>query len=300
MNKTKFAICFALVILFCFGTAMAEEISIVCTSFPCYDFARAVCGGGDNIRMLIKPGAEVHAYEPTPADIMALAECDLFVYIGGESDAWVEDILSSFGKDAPRTLRLFDCVEALEAVHEEGHHHEEEFDEHIWTSPVNAKLMVESVAKALAETDPENAELYAENCAAYGAGISEIDHEICGIVENAVRRELIFADRFPFIYLAKEYGLEYVSAFASCSAESEPSAKTMMTLIQRVIEDDVPAVYTIELSTGKTAKAIAEETGAEILMLHSVQTVSEADFTAGETYVSLMKKNVEALKKGLN
>jgi len=299
MHKLKFIVCFALALLLCTAAAQADNLSVVCTSFPCYDFARAVCGDAANIRLLIKPGAEVHAYEPTPADIMALADSDLFICIGGESDAWADDILESFGSEAPRTLRLIDSVEAV-AVEHDHDHHETEYDEHIWTSPVNAMSMVEAISNCFAEIDPAKGEAYSANSAAYIAEISAIDTEIREIVANSARKELVFADRFPFIYLAQEYGLDYVSAFASCSAESEPSAKTMMTLIERVINDKIPVVYTIELSTGKTAKAISEETGAEILTLHSVQTLSEADFTAGETYVTLMRKNIEALRKGLN
>ena len=299
MHRFKFILYIALALAFCMGSALAESPSIVCTSFPCYDFARAVCGSDANIRMLIKPGAEVHAYEPTPADIMALADCDLFICIGGESDAWAEDILSSFGSEAPETLRLIETVEALESEHDHDHS-ETEYDEHIWTSPVNAMAMVEAVSGGVGAIDPENAAAYAENASAYMAEISAIDAEIRAVVANSARKELVFADRFPFIYLAQEYGLDYVSAFASCSAESEPSAKTMMMLIDRVISDKIPAVYTIELSSGKTAKTISEETGAEILTLHSVQTLSEADFSAGETYVTLMQRNVEALRKGLN
>ena len=299
MYKFKLAICIAFALILCTGAALADELNILCTSFPCYDFARAVCGENADIRMMIKPGAEVHAFEPTPADIMALADCDLFIYIGGESDAWVEDILDSFGSEAPETLRLFESVEAIASDHAHDHH-EREYDEHIWTSPVNAAAMVEAVAARISEINPENADDYEANSAAYTAEINAIDAEICAITENSLRKELVFADRFPFIYLANEYGLAYTSAFASCSAESEPSAKTMMALIEKVASEKIPAVYTIELSNGKTAQTIAEEIGAEILVLHSVQTVSEADFAAGETYVSLMKNNVEALRKGLN
>lgn len=300
MKKIKWMLCLLLMFAVCAGSAGAEGLSVLCTSFPCYDFVRAVLGSGEPVRMLMKPGAEVHTYEPTPTDIMALSDCDLFVYIGGESDAWVLDILSSFGEDAPRTLRLIDCVEAIEAEHDHDDHHETELDEHIWTSPVNAQRMVQAVVEALCEIDPDNAEVYVENGSVYISEITQIDAEIREIVANGVRNELIFADRFPFIYLTREYGLDYAAAFSSCSSESEPSAKTMAELIQRVAADKIPVVYTIELSSGKTAQTISEETGAEILTLQSIQTLSEADFTAGETYVSLMQRNVEALRKGLN
>ena len=298
MKINRFLLVVFALLMLCFGCASAEDISIVCTSFPCYDFARAVASCDENIRLLIKPGAEVHSYEPTPADIMALADCDLFVYIGGESDAWVEDILASFGDDAPATLRLMECVET--AAHVDDHHHGEKYDEHIWTSPVNAQKMVRAMEEKLSGIDIENAEAYSANADEYCGQIAEIDAEIRAVVDTCARRELVFADRFPFIYMANEYGLDYVSAFASCSAESEPSAKTMAMLIEKVAFENIPVVYTIELSTQKTARAIAEETGAEIVMLHSIQTLSEADFASGESYVSLMNKNVEALRKGLN
>lgn len=286
------------------GMAFADDYpSIVCTSFPCYDFARAVTGGNAELKLLIKPGAEVHSFEPTPADIMAVADCDLLIYIGGESDAWVEDILSTFGSDAPDTLRMFDCVEALAAEEDHDHaaeHDHDAYDEHIWTSPVNAQRMVQAVADALSTDFSWCSAAWQANAAAYIAEIAELDAQFQDVVSHAARREMIFADRFPFIYFAKEYGLSYVAAFPSCAAESEPSAKTMMELIDRVQTDGIPAIYTIELSSGKTAAAIAAETGAEILTFHSVQNLSEADFSAGESYVSLMQRNVEALREGLN
>ena len=286
----------------------ARPLRIVCTSFPCYDFARAVAGG-EEIQLLIKPGAEVHSYEPTPAEVLSIAQCDLFVYIGGESDAWVRSILESFGSDAPQTLRFFDCVEAIEEEEQEemtfagGHDHDEdgaEYDEHIWTSPVNAAAMVGALRDALCEICPERSDAYSVNAEAYIGEIMEIDSAFREVVDGAARRELIFADRFPFLYFVREYGLSYSAAFPYCAAESEPSAKTLAYLIERVREDGIPAIYTIELSSGRTAQAISEETGAEILTMQSVQNVSEADFSAGESYISLMRRNLEALREGLN
>ena len=285
------------------GCAFAGEYpTIVCTSFPCYDFARAVVGDQGHVQMLIKPGAEVHSYEPTPADIMAIAGCDLFVYVGGESDAWVEDILASFGSEAPETLRFFDYMEEFEeAQHDHAHDdHALEYDEHIWTNPKNAMVMVEALAEKICETYGLSSDVYRANADAYITEIAEIDAAFAEIAADSVRREMIFADRFPFIYFAHEYGIEWKAAFESCSSESEPSAKTMMELIDHIIRNDVPVVYTIELSNAKTAKTIANETGVEICTFHSVQNVTEVDFAAGETYVSLMNKNVEALQKGLN
>ena len=290
------------------AAAGEAALRIVCTSFPCYDFARAVAGDAAELTLLIKPGAEVHSFEPTPLDVRTIAECDLFICIGGESDAWADDILSSFGDSAPRTLRLIDCVEAIAeeetegmTVHAESADADEiEYDEHIWTSPVNAIHMVEAVRDALAELCPEAKQVFAEHAEGYLGEISAIDAQLRALVESAARRELIFGDRFPFLYLAREYGLEYWAAFPSCAAESEPSARTLAFLIEKVRADGVPAVYQIELSSGRTARAVAEETGTEVLTLQSAQNVSEADFSAGATYVSLMRENIEALRKGLN
>ena len=283
----------------------AEMPEIVCTSFPCYDFVRAVMGEAASVCMLIKPGAEVHSFEPTPADIMAIAGCDLFVYIGGESDAWVEDILESFGNDAPQTLRLMDCIGELAESdhghdHGDAHHDMLAYDEHIWTSPANAMAMVQAVSARLCEISGENEAVFSANAAAYCDEIAMLHAQFAEAVESGMRHEMIFADRFPFIYFAHEYGIEYVSAFASCSSESEPSARVMMELIDRVIADDIPVVYTIELSSQRTAKTISAETGAKILTFHSIQNLTEADFAAGESYVSLMQRNLEALREGLN
>lgn len=287
------------------GAESGEKLSIVVTDFPCYDFARAVAGDNAEITMLIKPGSEVHSYEPAPGDVVAMMEADLFIYIGGESDSWVEDMLASMDGDAPETLRMFDHVDTLcgeDDDHKEHDHdgHEHEYDEHIWTSPLNAMDMVNAVSVALGRIDPENADVYAANADAYTSQIAEIDVAIRELADGAERNTLVFADRFPFLYMATEYGFDYAAAFPGCAGETEPSASVVMELIDRVISEDIPAIYVIEMSTGNVADTIAESTGAEVLTLHSMQNVSADEFAAGETYVSLMWKNVDALKKGLN
>lgn len=291
-------------------SAMAEDagkkISIVVTDFPCYDFARAVAGDNAEITMLIKPGSEVHSYEPSPSDILMMTDADLFIYIGGESDSWVEGMISSMGDEGPASLRMFECVEGLDESgehhhdHNDGEHHDHAYDEHIWTNPMYAIEMVDAIAVELMNIDPENGDIYRANADSYIEDIYEIDAEIRSIVENSARNCLVFGDRFPFLHLACEYGIEYAAAFPGCTAESEPSAQTIMELIEKVDSEDIPVVYVIEMSTGNVASAIAEETDAEIVTLHSVQNVSHDEFEAGETYVSIMWKNIEALRKGLN
>ena len=291
----------------CVGAAAERRLNVVAVNFPCYDFARQVLGDLGDATLLVHPGVEVHSYEPSPADIIAIGEADLFVYIGGEGDTWVDSILSGFDAgEAPATLRMMDAVTPLEEEGEEHHHdhdHDEagpEYDEHIWTSPKNAAIMVDALAAALQTADPENADAYGENAAAYRAQIEAVDAEIEAIVANAARRELVFADRFPFLYFVRAYGLDYLAAFPSCTADTEPTPQTIMSLIDRVREDGIPAVYTIEMSSRAVAKTVAEETGAGILTLHSMQTVTQDEFDAGESYVSLMRGNAEALREGLN
>ena len=291
----------ALLALMCACACAEERLNIVCTDFPCFDFARQVAGDRADVAMLLKPGVEPHAFEPTPADILSIGEADLFVYIGGESDAWADGILSGFdGADAPAILRMMACVS--DPVEEAGHDHDDgpEYDEHIWTAPENAARMVRAVADALAALDGAHAQYYADNADAYCAQIDEIDAQIREIVEGAARRELVFADRFPFAYFTRAYGLDHLAAFSSCTADTEPSAQIVMALIQKVVEDRIPAVYTIEMSTQAIARTVAEETGAQILTLHSMQTVTQKEYEDGASWVSIMRDNVEALRKGLN
>ena len=282
-------------------SANAEGGNVVAANFPCYDFARQLTGGAGEVTLLVHPGVEVPSYEPSPADILSIGQADLFVYVGGESDAWVDNILAGFGAgEGPAILRMMDAVTPIEEDDAGEAHDAPEYDEHIWTSPKNAMAMVEALSNALSEIDPDNAGAYREAAAAYIGQIGEIDAELSEIVAGAARRELVFADRFPFLYLVRAYGLDYLAAFPSCTADTEPTPQTMMSLIRRVAEDGVPVVDTIELSTGAVARTVAEETGAAIRELHSMQTVTQEEFDAGETYVSLMRRNVEAIREGLN
>ena len=279
-------------------SALAQVPSVVTTSFPCYDLARAVMGDDANVRLLIRPGTEVHNYEPTPKDILDIADADLFIYIGGESDAWVDSLLNSL-EDAPTSIQLMDSVHLLEEEDDHGHD-ELEYDEHIWTSPKNELQMLSAVTDAICSADAENAQSYRANAKVYQEQLESLDARLTEIVANGVRSELVFADRFPFLYLAHDYGITYRAAFNSCTAQSEPSANKMVELIQVIENDDIPVVYTIEMSNGAIAKTLSDETGAEILQMHSMQTVTQSEFDAGETYITLMEKNLVAIERGLN
>ena len=274
-----------------------EPLRVVATDFPCYDLARQVLGSDASLTLLIRPGMDTHTYEPTPADAKAVYEADVLIYIGGTSDAWVEDMLA----DAPgvAAVRMMDSVQPLEEAHAEHGHEDISYDEHIWTSPVNMRAMLSSVEEALCAADPDGASTYRANAEAYDAQLVQLDQTFRDLVSGAARTELIFADRFPFLYFAREYGLSFVSAFSGCSEEAQPSVQAVAALIDAVEKDGVPVIYVIEMSTGDVARAVAEQTGAEIVEMHSCQSVTGEEFEAGETYLSLMTRNVEALRKGL-
>ena len=297
------------------------RISVVTTIFPQYDFVRQIAGENVELKMLLKPGEETHSYEPTPQDIIAIQNSDIFIYVGGENDAWVEDILESMPEADMLTLKLMDCVDTVEEEHVEGmqeqpgHSHEEEeshedeteeehsvheIDEHVWTSPVNASAIVDKIKELLVQADPENRQIYEENAEAYEAELAELDAEFRDVVDNAGRRLVVFGDRFPFRYFADEYGLDYYAAFPGCASDTEPSAATMAFLINKVKEEEIPAVLKMELSNENIANAIAEATGTEVRTFYSCHNLTAEEFEDGETYLSMMQKNVETLKEVLN
>lgn len=300
--------------------AVADEAStfnIVTTIFPPYDFAREIAGDKADISMLLPPGAESHSFEPTPQDIIAIQNCDLFIYVGGESDVWVDDILHSMGDKAPRTLTLLDCVDAVEEEtvegmqqeshdheHEDEHEHEHEeeveYDEHVWTSPKNAIKIVKRMTEVLSEIDSENATVYADNSSAYIEKLNALDEKLNGIASTAARKTIVMGDRFPFRYLADAYGIDYYAAFVGCSSETEVSASTVAFLIDKVKAEGIPAVLYIEFSNHKIADAIAETANVKTLLLHSCHNVSKDELQAGATYLSLMKQNALTLKEVLN
>ena len=303
------------------------RISVVTTIFPPYDFVREIAGDRVELKMLLKPGEESHSYEPTPQDIIAIQESDVFIYTGGENDVWVEDILSSMPEGGRLTLRMIDCVDTVEEEHVEGmkespgHDHDDheeddadpyggeagedthsvhEIDEHVWTSPVNAALIVERIKEILIQADPSGEAVYEENAAAYEEELAKLDQEFRDVADHARRKLLIFGDRFPFRYFADEYGLDYYAAFPGCAGDTEPSAATMAFLIDKVKEEKVSAVLKMELSNDDIANAIAEATGTEVKVFYSCHNLSAEDFESGETYLSMMQKNVETLKEVLN
>ncbi len=294
--------------------AQAKEdgtLKVVATIFPQYDFLRAIAGDKIELSMLLKPGAEIHSYEPSPQDIISIQKSDLFVFVGGESDAWVRTILESAPSDTRKDMALMELVEAsAEQAHEHdddheheythGEDHEHEYDEHVWTSPVNAMTIVSALTDALCELDPDNAEFYRENAEAYLAELTQLDTDFREVIESAKRKHLVFGDRFPLTYFVLEYGLTYSAAFPGCASETEPSAATIANLMMDIVKEQIPVVFYIELSNHQIADILAEQTGAKPMLFYTCQNVTADDFAAGRTYLELMRANVEPLREALN
>jgi zinc transport system substrate-binding protein len=305
----KILICFFLVLSLCGCAATKQSKTIVTTNFPAYDFVRAIVGTNSDytIKLLIKPGTDTHSYEPTPKDIVAIENADLFFYVGGDSDAWVENILNDVDRKKTKVVKMMDLFdhklaeESVEGMQEEhGGEEGTEYDEHVWTSPVNAMQIVKNLAVKIENMDPTHKTLYQKNSENYIKKIKEIHNEFKSVVAHAKRKELIFGDRFPLLYFVKTYGLTYSAAFAGCAEETEQSAATLTYLINKVRKDHIHYVLKIELSTGKVASTIASETGAKVLTFSSVHNVSSADFKKGITYVDVERNNVKVLRKVLN
>jgi len=293
-----------------------DRINITATIFPAYDFVRQIVGKQGlenkvNLTMLLPPGAESHSFEPSPRDIITIQNTDVFIFVGGDSDIWIERILRSVNTENMKILAMMDMVDVVEEEFVEGMEHDHdhydgdefcedvEYDEHVWTSPVNAILIVRAIAELLGEADPANAATYNENAAAYIRELEKLDVAFSEVVAGARRKTIVFGDRFPFRYLANEYGLEYFAAFPSCSTETEPSAATVAFLINKVKSEKIPVIFHLELSNEKMADTISEETGAKKLQLHSTHNVTKRDFEAGANYVDLQKANVVNLKAAL-
>lgn len=294
------------------------KLSVVCSLFPYYDFVRQI--GGDYVQpyLLVAAGREAHSFEPTPMDVIRVSRADVFVYNGGEGEQWVDQILSSAGEDIGTVVRMMDYAHTLEEEpvdgdgHDHDHDHDDhdhdhdhadsdeiEYDEHIWTSPVEAMELCRAIGDALCAADPAHAEVYRQNLADYLAQLARLDADFRQVCAEKQRDVLVFGDRFPLLYFCREYGLNYRAAFHGCSSDTEPSLYTLKSLIDKVRREDIPVVYALELSSQKVAQAIAETTDARVVTFYSCQTVSNEDFAAGEGYLSLMRRNVDALREGI-
>lgn len=311
MKKWLYIICSILLIFSTTGCSSQSKITndlhIVTTNFPGYDFSRAIIGNSDNITMLLKPGQESHTFDPTPQDMIMISEADIFIYTGGESDTWVEEMLKSIDNKNLVCIRMMDYVdiyteeiiEGMQEDEQEEEDHEEEYDEHVWTNPNNAITIIKVIQNQISRLDSEKAATYQENTTTYINEITRIDTTIKDIVSTSPNKELIFGDRFPFRYFVEAYGLKYYAAFSGCSSETEADAKTIAFLISKVKEDQIPVIFHIELSNSNIADTISDETGAQVRLLHSIHNVTETDFLAGKTYIDFMEQNIKNLREAL-
>ena len=309
-------------------TNQTDKLSIVTTIFPEYDWVREILGEkADNaeITVLLDNGVDLHSYQPTADDIVKISDCDLFIYVGGESDEWVEDALRNAANrnmkvinllevlgDSVKTEEIVEGMQEEEHEHEdveehehedaEEHEHEEEADEHVWLSLKNAKMLVRVISKALQELDPDSKDIYAANADAYVKKLSALDAEYQAAVDAASNKTILFGDRFPFRYLVDDYGLRYYAAFVGCSTETEAGFETISFLAKRVDEWKLPCVLTIEGAQHKIAETIVRNTTAKnqrVLTMDSMQSTTSKDVKNGTTYLSVMEKNLSVLKEAL-
>ena len=300
--------------------ADSKNLQIVTTIFPEYDWVMNILGDNPanaEVTMLLDNGADLHSYQPTASDILKISTCDVFVYVGGESDEWVDDVLKEATNKDMVVINLMDelgnavkeeeIIEGMEGHdHDHEHHHEEgevEYDEHVWLSLKNASVLVGAISEAIAKADSANAATYRANASAYIDKLNALDKEYSDMVSAAARDVLVFGDRFPFRYMIDDYGLVYYAAFVGCSAESEASFETIMFLAGKVDENSLTSVITIEGKEHKIAETIISNTATKdqkILTLDSMQTTTMADIKNGTTYISVMESNYEVLKEALN
>lgn len=295
-------------------SAASNKLNIVTTIFPAYDWVREILGDETDraeITTLLDSGVDLHSYQPTVDDIVKISDCDLFLYVGGESDGWVDDALKNAPNKDRKVIRLLDVLgdsakaeETVEGMQEEEHGHEEEaeYDEHIWLSLKNAQVLVAAISEALQESDPARKDTYAANAAAYVEKLSALDGEYRAAVDSGKYKTLLFGDRFPFRYLADDYGLDYYAAFPGCSAETEASFETVSFLAGKMDALGLPCVLTIEGTQHKIAETIVQNTAQknqQILTMDSMQAVTANDAASGVSYLSIMEKNLSVLKKAL-
>lgn len=310
--------------------ASNDKLQIVTTIFPEYDWVMNVLGSnpaGAEVTMLLDNGVDLHSYQPTADDIMKISSCDLFIYVGGESDEWVEDALKEATNKDMVVIDLLDVlgdsakeeevVEGMQEEDEHEHHHEDgedeheheeheeeevEYDEHVWLSLKNAVILTEEISGKIQSIDAANADAYKKNTEAYVSKLNDLDAKYRDAVSAAPVKTLLFGDRFPFRYLTDDYGLNYYAAFVGCSAETEASFETITFLSNKVDELSLHAVMTIEGTDHRIAETIVGNTGSkdqQILTMDSMQSTTSKDVAAGTTYYSVMENNLTALKEAL-
>lgn len=297
----------------------SDKYSVVCTIFPEYDWVKEIIGENSdkfNMTLLLDNGVDLHSYQPTAEDILTISTCDLFIYVGGESDSWVKDALKESVNKDMKVINLLEVLgdnvkeeEVVEGMEEEEEEEDEEdedeieYDEHVWLSLKNAEILVDSISNAIQEIDEDNKEIYVKNTDSYISDLDELDQEYQSVVEDAQKDTILFGDRFPFRYLTDDYGLKYYAAFVGCSAETEASFETVIFLAGKIDELSLKNIFVIENSDKKIAQTIISNTTEKdqaILVLDSMQSTTKKDIDSGTTYLSVMRKNLEVLKEALD
>ncbi len=292
-----FCLCLCLVFSGCGANNVApKKLKITASCISVYDFATAVAGNLGVVDLILPPGSDLHAFEPTAKNIVDIANSNLFVYIGGESENWVNKILESVSTQ--NSLKIADFLTETHS-HSHDHHHSHP-DEHYWTSPQNAIIMVEQIKNKICQIDKTNAAIYEENANNYINKINEEAQKTKDVVENSRLKTLIVPDRFPYEYFAEYYGLGHISAFSGCAKDTDADLLTVTNLINSVKENKAKAVFATELSSSFLANTVAENTGAKVIELHSFHNISINDFNNKVTYLDIMARNRQALKEGLN
>lgn len=291
------------------GKADSAKYSVVCTVFSEYEWTREIAAGDNDIevKLLGGKGVDLHNYQPTIKDVAEISRCDMFVYVGGISDGWTKNVLSSAENKNMRTIKLFDVLssrlrEEDEEDDNEHDHDETEYDEHLWLSLKNAVIAAEKIKDELTAMNPDKRDLYASNFAAYKQKLDALDGEYAAAVSSAKVKTLVFADRFPFRYMTEDYGIEYFAAFPGCSSQSEISPAKIMSLASKIDEKKLNCVVILSDSKEDAAKAVIEKTAGKnqkIVKLDSLQSVSTKDIQNGKTYLSAMQSNLAALKTAL-
>lgn len=307
--KSFLALTSGIAILTCSQNVMAKELNIIATNFPQYDFVKNITKDKANVTMILKIGAEAHSYEPTPKDLIAIEKSDLFVYNGGENDEWIENFLkdnlsklNTFAFTKEVSLRAEEEVEGMQPEAEEEHEDGEEqgFDEHVWTSPKNDEVILNKLCEAIVKLDPENKDYYEKNASDYINRFKELDQKYSEVISTSKNKTLVFGDRFPLLYFAKDYGLNYYAAFKGCSNETEVSASTIKFLIDKAEQLKAPVIFKIELSSDNIASTIAESVNAKVMTFNSGHNITVEEFKAGRTMADLFSDNIPALKEALN
>ncbi len=323
MNRLKNLFYLSALFLFIFaGAASASDKKtiVICSLFPQYDFVREIAGDTVELEMLLPPGTDSHSFDPRPSDMLKLNNADIFVYTGKYMEPWAERIVA--GLDNKR-LKVLDASQGITLS--KGHHHDDDdddndivddhdecddedchhcshghsFDPHIWLDLSLAVKMVDSITATLIECSPENADIYRKNSEEYKAKLIELDNEIAGIVARGKRRSLVFGGHFAYLYFLKHYNLNYVTAYDTCSSEGEPGVKRISQIIHYIKERKIPCIYHEEFAVPKVARSIAEQTGIELLELSTAHNLTRQEFESGVTFLDIMRKNRDNVKRGL-